>query len=232
MSCTAVIVAAGEGQRFGTDLPKQFHPLDGIPVVLHSCSLLWEHPAVDGLVLVLPESVLTDPPGWMSALPEGVRTVRGGTTRTDSVRRGLAEVDEGTGTVLVHDAVRPLATSALVDRVREAARSGPAVPVVPVVDTVKRVDEDGFVLETVDRSRLRLVQTPQGFPRDVLERVLERAHRDGRAATDEAGLCEAYGIPVRTLDGDPRNLKITRPQDLELAEMILGRRSASARDRG
>lgn len=232
MSCTAVVVAAGEGQRFGTDLPKQFHPLDGIPVVLHSCSLMWEHPAVDGLVVVLPESVLADPPGWMSELPEAARSVRGGETRTDSVRRGLAAVEDGTGTVLVHDAVRPLATAPLVDRVREAARSGPAIPVVPVVDTVKRVDDDGLVVETVDRSRLRLVQTPQGFPSEVLHRVFERAHREGRAATDEAALCEAYGIPVRTLDGDPRNLKITRPQDLELAEMILESRAVSRKAGG
>jgi 2-C-methyl-D-erythritol 4-phosphate cytidylyltransferase len=151
-----------------------------------------------------------------------VLVVPGGASRQLSVAAALAAADQGLGIVLVHDAARALAPAALIERVAAAVRAGsPAViPVLPVVDTIKQVDDAGRVLGTVDRAVLRVVQTPQGFRRDVLV----AAHA---AAVDEhtgdAGLAEKLGIPVQTVPGDEAALKITRPLDLELAERLLTR---------
>lgn len=232
MKCEAVVVAAGSGRRFGTDVPKQFQPLAGEAVVLRSCRSMARHPDVDGVVLVLAPDVLSDQPEWMSFLPDEVRTSAGGETRTESVRRGTAQVAPDTDLVLVHDAVRPLVSRETVDRVRRAAEEGPAIPVVPVADTVKRIDDAGRIVETVERGHLRLAQTPQGFPADVLREVLERAGREEVEATDEAGLCERFGVSVRVVRGDRYNLKITRPGDLRLAELILESQARVSKGRG
>lgn len=224
MTCEAVVVAAGTGERFGGAVPKQFHLLAGRPIVVRSCLALLDTPGVDGIVLVLPGDAVKSPPAWAGGLDGAIRIVAGGPTRTGSVRRGVAEVDPAADVILVHDGVRPLVTRETVRRVLRAAAEGPAVPAVPVADTVKRVDDDGRVLETVDRGPLRLAQTPQGFPAGVLRDVLARAAEEGAPATDEAGLCERYGADVRTVPGERENLKITRKEDLRLAELLLQRR--------
>lgn len=217
MSASAVVVAAGSGERFGGDARKQFLELAGSPIVAWACRPFLEERGVTEAVLVLPDDVADEPPEWVRGLD--VRVVAGGATRRASVARGLAALEAAAETVLVHDGVRPLASAALLRRVLEAARSGGAVPVLELRDTVKEVEGDR-VVRTLDRSRLRRVQTPQGFPREALERAHREAGTEG-PATDDASLLEAVGLPVRTVPGEESNLKITTPRDLARAERLL-----------
>ena len=157
-------------------------------------------------------------------LSKDVQVVAGGGTRQESVRLALVSLDEDIDVVLVHDAARPLVPAELVDAVASAVRAGAeaVVPVLPLVDTVKQVDGQGDVVATLDRSRLRAVQTPQGFRRSALERAHVAA--DGTVATDDAGLVELAGIVVATISGSAEALKVTHPLDLVLAEALLARR--------
>lgn len=221
MRPAAVVVAAGRGRRFGDDGErKQYRLLGERAVAELACRPFVAEARVGTVVLVLPPDDLDDPPAWARSLP--VRLAAGGETRRASVRSGLEALGEGPDAVLVHDGARPLVGRELVGRVLDAVREGPVVPAIPIPDTVKEVDEDGRVVATLDRSRLRRIQTPQGFPRDALA----RAHREAPAgsATDDAGLCEALGMEVRTVPGDPENLKITTTEDLERARRLLAAR--------
>jgi 2-C-methyl-D-erythritol 4-phosphate cytidylyltransferase len=201
-SAWAVVVAGGSGSRFGG--LKQFEDLAGRRVV--DWSLAAARAACDGVVLVVPAGV--DEPG----------AVTGGATRSGSVRAGLAAVPDDADVVLVHDAARPLAGAELFTRAAAAVRAGAdgAVPVVPVTDTVKRV-EHRLVVETLDRSTLVAVQTPQAFD----ARMLREAHAAGGDATDDAGLVESIGGKVVAVDGDRWNLKLTTPEDLVVMEALL-----------
>lgn len=201
----AIVVAAGAGRRFGS--AKQFEVVAGRRVL--DWSLAAAREACDGVVVVLPADRLE--PG----------TVAGGVTRSGSVRAGLAAVPESAEVVLVHDAARPLATTALFERVVAAVRAGAdaAIPVVPVAETVKRVQGDQ-VVETVDRTSLVTAQTPQAFRADALR----RAHKAQPEATDDAGLIEAMGGTVVVVAGDPGNLKITSPDDLIVAAALMAAR--------
>lgn len=222
MTAAAVVAAAGEGVRFAAPgRRKQFRALDGRPIAERSCRALRADPGVGFLVLVLPADVAGEPPGWATEAAD--RVVAGGDSRRASVARGLDAAPDGAGVVLVHDGVRPLVTADLVARVRRAARAGPVVPVLPVRDTVKEVSAEGRVVRTLDRSRLRRVQTPQGFPAAELRRAHRRARDEGWSATDDAGLCERAGLTVSTVEGEPRNLKITTADDLARAEWLLRR---------
>jgi 2-C-methyl-D-erythritol 4-phosphate cytidylyltransferase len=216
------VVAGGSGRRFGG--PKQFLPLAGHPVV--SWSVRAARTVADGVVLVVPDD---DVGGAVDELPVrgagddaaygATAVVGGGATRADSVRAGLAVVPADAAVVVVHDAARPLAGPDLFAAVVDAVRAGDvdgAVPVVPVADTLKRV-RGARVVATVDRDGLVAIQTPQAFAADALR----AAHADGGDATDDAGLLEAAGMAVGTVPGDPRNLKLTRPEDLALAEALL-----------
>lgn len=200
----AVVVAAGRGVRFGGT--KQLAALAGTTVLERSVGVAAA--ACDGVVCVISPELDGAVP-----LAAQVRVVHGGATRSASVRAGLAAVPPDVGIVLVHDAARPLADVDLFSRVAAAVRSGAdaAVPVVAVVDTIRHVD--GGV---VDRDQLRAVQTPQGFRRHALE----RAHQAGADATDDASLVEAAGGKVVLVPGDVRNLKITSPEDLLIAEAL------------
>ena len=224
----AIVVAGGTGRRFGGF--KQFLPLAGVPVA--SWSIRAACTVADGVVLVVPSDALpeSDPsavcdgglpaPGATGDAAFGATTVvAGGATRAASVRAGLAAVPGDVGIIVIHDAARPLASPQLFASVVAAVRSGDAagvIPVVPVSDTLKRV-EDGIVVATVDREGLVSVQTPQAF----VAEALRSAHRDGGEATDDAGLLEAAGLSVATVEGDLRNLKLTRPEDLVLAEALM-----------
>lgn len=220
----AVVVAAGQGHRFGGPRPKQFVDLCGIPVLAWSLRTLVNHPDIDRVVLVLSPSRAASPPAW---LPDGVLVVPGGVFRADSVRAGVEALAGEVETVLVHDGARPFVSAALVSRVVKGARAGPVVPVIAVEDTVKRVDEGGWIAGTVPRERLRRVQTPQGFPAAVLNRThaIDDAGaweaQDAAAMTDDALLCERLGIDVATVQGDPANLKITTASDLALARVMV-----------
>ena len=205
-SVWAIVVAAGSGSRFGA--AKQYQPLGGRRVL--DWSLETARAAADGVVVVVP-------PGDV-AIEGGVA---GGATRVESVRNGLAAVPAEATIVCVHDAARPLASPALFAAVVDAVAGGAdgAVPAVAVTDTVKVVDSAGVVVDTLDRSTLVAVQTPQGFRADVLR----RAHAGGLEATDDAALVERSGGRVVTVPGEPWNRKITSPDDLDWARQRIAR---------
>jgi 2-C-methyl-D-erythritol 4-phosphate cytidylyltransferase len=194
-----IVVAAGSGTRFGG--AKQFAELGERRVIDWACDPAGE--VSDGVVLVVPSQNV------------GGNTVAGGTTRAESVRRGLAAVPPDAAIVVVHDAARPFAGLDLFAAVIAAVRAGAdgAIPAIAVADTIKEVDADGVVVATPDRARLVAVQTPQAFRADVLR----RAHAGGAEGTDDAALVEAVGGRVVTVPGDPANRKITEAADLDWA---------------
>lgn len=219
MRTGCIIVAGGSGERFGGREPKQFHSLGGVPILEWSRHAFHASPLVDEVVVVLPPELAESPPDWIAGLP--VEIAAGGATRRASVGAGLRAMGQATELVLVHDAVRPFVGGDLIKRVCEAAVEGPTIPVVPVSDTIKVTDADGRIVETPDRARLARAQTPQGFPAALLRDRHRDAEERGLEATDDAALCEAAGLKVRTVEGDPFNLKITTRADLVYAEWLV-----------
>ncbi|UIP59290.1 Bifunctional enzyme IspD/IspF [Agromyces marinus] len=226
-----IVVAAGSGTRLGHPEPKALVPLGDdtvLGVALDAVLGMREAPFV---VVVAPTDRLEDVRARSAARAAAASVdlvvVAGGSTRQESVSRGLAELPRAIEVVLVHDAARPLAPAAVFDEVAAAvaARGRGIVPGLPVVDTVKRVDGEGHVLETVDRSELAAMQTPQGFPREVLESAYQGAGAD---FTDDAALVASAGVAVDVVPGDARAFKITVPSDLHRAEHLLAERVASA----
>ena len=215
---TAIIVAAGEGRRFGS--AKPFALLGGQTVLDRTVKVFEAHPEVDEIILVLRQEAIEPASAGRSGKVAAV--VGGGARRQDSVLHGFARLNCGpTDVVLVHDGVRPLVGRDVISRVIAMAReSGAAIPAVPVEDTIKET-VGGNVVRTLERTRLHRVQTPQGFAREVLERALQSAREDGFYGTDEAALVERTGHPVAVVAGDPRNIKITSPGDLKIAEAFL-----------
>ncbi|HSV67815.1 MAG TPA: 2-C-methyl-D-erythritol 4-phosphate cytidylyltransferase [Mycobacteriales bacterium] len=219
MTVAAVVPAAGRGQRLGGVVPKAFRQLGGAPLVVHAVRSLLASPYV-GLVVV---AVPADRVGELPKLVAGpVLAVPGGASRQDSVAAALAVLPSEVDVVLVHDAARPLVPVSVVDAVAAAVLAGApaAVPVLPMVDTLKRVDAAGLVTATLPREPIRAVQTPQGFRREVLA-AAHAAAGVAAAATDDAGLVERLGIAVHTVPGAAEALKITLPFDLLVAEAIL-----------
>jgi 2-C-methyl-D-erythritol 4-phosphate cytidylyltransferase len=216
----AVVPAGGAGLRMGAPgIRKQYLELAGDPILLHALRPFLGHPAFEWIVVALPAEDVASPPPF---LPPEVIVVAGGETRSDSVQAGLDAVPDAADVVLIHDAARPLLPRPVLDRVLHAAASGVgAVAATPVADTVKRVDEQGAIVQTLDRRGLWHAQTPQGFPRSMLVEAYRRAAAHGLVATDDAAVVEHYGGRVVVVEGDARNLKITRPADLVLAETIL-----------
>jgi 2-C-methyl-D-erythritol 4-phosphate cytidylyltransferase len=215
----ALIVAAGSGERLGADRPKALVEVAGRPMLQWSIDALAAMHEVRGIIVALP-------PGTRA--PAGVLGVEGGASRSDSVRRALAAAGEG-DPVIVHDAARPLLTPALAREVTGALRDDPqaaaAIAAAPVSDTIKRVDDAGAVSETLARASLWAVQTPQVFRRRALERALDVSEELLAAATDDAWLVERAGGRVIVVDAGGENLKVTTPLDLEVATMLLTRRS-------
>jgi 2-C-methyl-D-erythritol 4-phosphate cytidylyltransferase len=216
----ALIVAAGRGERLGVGRPKALVPLLGRPMLEWSLSALRSVPEVREIVLAMPADALSD-------APDGVVAVAGGERRSHSVRAALTAsgLDDP---VIVHDAARPLATPQLFEQALvELARSGAdaVVAAAPVTDTIKEAGPDGrTVARTLDRARLWSVQTPQVFRRAALERVLAGPDEDLAQATDDAWLIERAGGTVRIVGSDPGNFKITTPDDLRIAELLLRER--------
>jgi 2-C-methyl-D-erythritol 4-phosphate cytidylyltransferase len=218
-----VIVAGGKGTRTaGTEL-KQFRWLGSKPVLLHSVQTFLERNDVCAVVCVLPREYAADPPPWLMQNDlERLLISVGGEERTESVRNGLEDLAPEARIVLIHDAARPLVTHSTIDRVIAGARAGRGVTAaLPVVDTLKEVDDRGNVMRTVERAKLWRAQTPQGFPREMIE----RAHRDAAAArvtaTDDAGLVERLGIVVQVVRGSERAMKITDEADFVRAEKLI-----------
>src|SRR5579862_2561134 len=212
MSVWAILVAAGRGERLGLDQPKAFAKLGDDPLLAEPLRRLDESEWINRIVIVAP-------PEWEEpsillaeelACSKVHSCVAGGATRSESVRAGLAEVAADALVVLVHDAARPLVSDEVIGRVLAPLAEGwdGAVPGLPISDTLKRVGDDGAVLETVERGALYAVQTPQAFLADVLRRAA-----DGEA-TDCAGLVQAAGGRIKVVEGDPRLLKVTTADDL------------------
>jgi 2-C-methyl-D-erythritol 4-phosphate cytidylyltransferase len=224
VSVAAVLVAAGSGTRFG-DQGKVFAPLGGRPVLHWSIELFRAQPGIVEIVVVFGEHSFERGQALLEACRDDRLAAHlGGATRTGSVRAGVEALQSEAQYVAVHDAARPLASPALLTRVLEAARlMGAAVPSMPVADTVQSVTADGTLLELLDRERLRAVQTPQVARRDWLLAALAQA----TPATDEGSLLHLAGYPVRHVDGERDNLKLTWPSDLLTAEALLAGRAAA-----
>lgn len=226
----AVVPAAGAGERLGAGMPKALAPLRGEPILAHAVRGLVAEPRVGLVVVAAPPGLEQDMRlvAQAAAGASPVRVVTGGATRVESVGAALAEVPAGVRVVLVHDAARCLVPVTVIAAVADAVLGGAAgaVPVVPVVDTIREVTAGG-ASRTLERSALRAVQTPQGFAADVLRRAHASA---STGATDDAGMVEALGLPVVLVPGDARAFKITTLMDLLLAESLLG--SGEAADEG
>lgn len=220
-----VLTAAGSSTRFGVGASKVLARVGGVAVLVRACRPFLEvSPNLDVVVTCRDEDradVVTALRGEASLAR--ARVARGGATRQESVRLGILALDAAVEWVLVHDAARPCVTPDLIRRVLAAATAcGAAVPALPVADTIHRVDAEGLVVESLDRASLRAVQTPQIARRNLLTRAYSHAARFALAATDEAGLLSAAGIPVATVAGDPANVKITTREDLARLEGELG----------
>jgi 2-C-methyl-D-erythritol 4-phosphate cytidylyltransferase len=215
----ALIVAAGSGERLGAGRPKALVELAGVPLVQWSIEALQALDAIERIVVALPAG---------TPAPAGTTAVAGGSVRSDSVRRALQAAGE-CELVLVHDAARPMLTPELAGAVITALELNPeadaAIAAVPVTDTIKAVDSIGQVTETLDRSRLWAVQTPQVFRRGALERALAVEPDELARATDDAWLVERTGGKVIVVGASDENLKVTTPLDLRVADMLLRARS-------
>jgi 2-C-methyl-D-erythritol 4-phosphate cytidylyltransferase len=221
----ALIPAAGSGQRMGGTIPKPFLPLGGREILARTLEVFEACGAIAEVwVIVAPElttfcqQTIVERYGFRKV--QGV--IAGGATRQESVWHGLQRLADSIDLVIVHDGVRPFVTDTMVqDTLAHAARYGAAVTAVPVQDTLKRVSATGDIETTVSRDRLWRVQTPQAFQRQLLQAAFVHAREQKVMATDEAGLLESFGQRVTVVPGSERNIKVTTPDDLLLAENVL-----------
>jgi 2-C-methyl-D-erythritol 4-phosphate cytidylyltransferase len=222
----AIIVAGGSGNRMSSSVPKQFLPLAGRPVLLHTLDVFLS--AFDDLkiVVVLPERHFNEGKSIVESTTHSdkIQMVVGGTTRFHSVKNGLQLVP-GNAIVFVHDAVRCLVTRNLIHRCFEAAlENGNAIPAIPLSDTVRMETDHGAIV--IDRSKLQIIQTPQTFFSNLLLKAFEQEYDN--AFTDEATVAEKFGIKIHLIAGEDENLKLTRPIDMQVAENILAKRTIAA----
>ncbi|HEU5471798.1 MAG TPA: 2-C-methyl-D-erythritol 4-phosphate cytidylyltransferase [Actinophytocola sp.] len=220
MSVVALVPAAGRGERLGAGVPKALVSVRGEPLLVHAVRGLLAAGCVHSVVVAAPVSDVDTMTRVLAFAGSHARVVPGGSSRTQSVRLALGAAPPDTTVVLVHDAARAFTPAELVKAVVARVDGGAdaVIPVLPVADTIKRVDAAGRVAATPDRADLRVVQTPQGFRAEVLRRAYD-AYPD--ATTDDAGLVERLGVPVDTIPGHPYAMKITTPFDLAVAEAIL-----------
>jgi 2-C-methyl-D-erythritol 4-phosphate cytidylyltransferase/2-C-methyl-D-erythritol 2,4-cyclodiphosphate synthase len=231
---TAIVAAGGRGERLGAAQPKQMLVLGGRSILERSVQLLLDHPAIAEVIVALPANLTGDLPKSFARAPKALRVVAGGPRRQDSVANAFAAVSDKTDVVLIHDAARPFASASLVSRTIEAAiETGAALAALPARDTVKRMEgaaEAGgrpakagrYVKETLARETIHLAQTPQAFRREVLQAALAYGTREAIEATDEATLAERAGHPVRLVEGETTNIKITTQEDFAMAEALAG----------
>lgn len=219
-----VIVAGGSGTRTGGGELKQFRWVAGKPALLHSVQAFMARDDVAIVVVVLPKAYAADPPPWLFQCDvDRLLVSTGGNERHLSVLNGLEDLPEHLSIAVVHDAARPLVTDDTIDRVIAEARKGHgAIAALPVVDTLKEVDASGRIVRTVERAGLWRAQTPQAFPREMLERAHVAAQRDQITATDDAALLERLGMPVVVVQGSERGMKITSESDFARADALSG----------
>ncbi len=224
MKAWAIIAAAGIGTRMGADLPKQYLEIGGRPIICHTLDRFKQASCIDSVVIVVE-------PGRVEAFkkdilerfgyPKNWMVVPGGQVRQESVASGLSMVPADCDVVVVHDGVRPFVATSLIERsVKEASHQGACIVATPVKETVKRVARGNIIAETVDRHDLWNAKTPQSFRLDVLTEAMNSALRDGFIGTDEASIVERLGVKVRIIESDDRNIKITTPADLMVAQSI------------
>jgi 2-C-methyl-D-erythritol 4-phosphate cytidylyltransferase len=233
----AVIPAAGLGTRMGADTPKQFLELDGQPLVIYTLRRLAACAAITDFFISTraDDIIFLQDKVAKAGLGRPARVIHGGDTRQQSVANALAQVDPATEIVVVHDAVRPFVTVAQTDRVIAEARSrGAAILGIPAIDTVKEVkraslpEDVALISATIPRERIVLAQTPQAFNYTLLRDAFRKAQQDDVTASDEAALVERFGSNVYVVLGSERNLKITRPADMELARFYLEQEQKAA----
>lgn len=218
--CGAVIVAAGSASRMG-GIDKVMAPLGGEPMILRTVRAFEDCEAVKEIVIVTRQDLMGPIAELCSGFTKIRSVVHGGSSRQESVKLGLLALSKEVRLAAVHDGARPLVSGELIDKVIRAAHSyGAAAPAIPVKDTIK-VFEGGFIAATPDRSTLRAVQTPQVMDRDLLLGALEKAEQEGTALTDDCSAVEHIGMRVRLVEGEERNLKVTTPLDLKIAELLL-----------
>jgi 2-C-methyl-D-erythritol 4-phosphate cytidylyltransferase len=226
MITAALIPAAGQGQRMGLDIEKQFLHLGGKPLLAYTLARVEAAPTIDRIVVIVPAGretfcyqEIVEPGG----LRKVTHIVAGAETRQRSVMAGFGCLDKDVDVVVIHDGARPFVTPALIQAaINAAVANGCAVAAIPESDTLKRVSREGAVIETVDRRNLWRAQTPQAFRRSILQCALAYAAQHNLDATDEASLVESLSWPVRIFPGSAWNFKITSPDDLALAELVLG----------
>jgi 2-C-methyl-D-erythritol 4-phosphate cytidylyltransferase len=220
----AVIVAAGEGVRMGDGPRKQYRYLGKFPILTYTLFGFDKNPKVNDIVLVLPASDIAF--CWEKIIApldfqKRIQLVSGGSTRQESVYNGLRAVENDCNIVVIHDSVRPLVSSRLITRsVAGAQEYGACIAAVPAEDTLKIVKND-IIQKTISRDRVWMAQTPQAFRYDLIMKAHEAARKEQFNGTDDAALIERLGIEVHVIKGDPRNIKITTPGDLKVAEAIL-----------
>lgn len=218
--CGAVIVAAGSASRMG-GIDKVMAPLGGEPMILRTVRAFEDCETVKEIVIVTRQDLMGPIAELCSGFTKIRSVVQGGSSRQESVKLGLLAFSKEVRLAAVHDGARPLVSGELIDKVIRAAHSyGAAAPAIPVKDTIK-VFEGGFIAATPDRSTLRAVQTPQVMDRDLLLGALEKAEQEGTALTDDCSAVEHIGMRVRLVEGEERNLKVTTPLDLKIAELLL-----------
>lgn len=220
---TAILPAGGLGKRLGADIPKQFLPLAGKPLILYSLEVFARHPLVKNIIIPVVPTWRQNLKTFLAnlSLQKEIILVSGGKTRQDSVYSGLKALPQGSSIVLVHDVARPFVTSQIIEGViRAVEKHGAAIAAAPIRDTVKMVEE-GIIKRTIPREKLFLAQTPQGAKAELMSRAFEAAYRDHFIGTDEASLLERIGIPVHIVPAPNTNFKITTPEDLRLAEALL-----------
>ena len=225
---SAVVVAAGKGTRMNMDINKQYIDIDGIPLLARTLKVFEDCSLIDEVVLVVNNNdMFYCKENVVEAydLKKVKFLVAGGAQRQDSVYNGLCQVNNEAEIVVIHDGARPFITEEIIEECIEAAQEyGAATAAVPVKDTIKSADEDGFVKKTLERSTLWAVQTPQAFLKDIIMKAHKKAAEDGFYGTDDTVLVERMGMPVRVVMGSYNNIKITTREDLIFAEALATRR--------
>jgi 2-C-methyl-D-erythritol 4-phosphate cytidylyltransferase len=224
LSTTVIIPAAGSGQRFGEAIPKQFVKLAGIPIIIWTLRILRTLPDIQSVIIPTAKD-------WIEYLEKiiaeyriqkTVHIIEGGNERQDSVMNALNVNSVTSEVILVHDSVRPFASIELFKKVIVSADEfGATVPILPPKETIKLLNGRACIEKTLDRSKLCVVQTPQGFKRDIIVTSYKKAKKEGITGTDDASIVEAAGYVVKVVEGEEMNMKITSKFDRKLAEVIL-----------
>lgn len=222
---TVIIPAGGVGNRFGANKPKQFTDLAGIPIIVHTLKQFW----------ICDNIIIASHPDWIEHLQELIyqysipnvkAIVKGGATRQESVYNALChEIAEESEVIMVHDAVRPFASKELIQSIMlSAIEYGAAIPGLNPKDTIKKVSSEKLIMQTIDRSTLQMVQTPQGFRQSIIKKAYKNAKDKNIEGTDSASLVELIGQPVKVIEGEESNIKITTPLDSVLADYIINKK--------